>query len=313
MLNGEVVQQIFLPDPEQGARYALTPDWLYVWRNREWVATATENSGRVLLVDPNNTERLFRGDHPGCGSGQDAEPIPFEVSEDGGETWTAKPNGVNIRPLAVDPVFRQVLYGTDCSLTISTDLGETWTSFEPLANYEIVDLVVVGERLLVLGISTQGKSQIRELRLTTPDDPQISDAIFQVEGRAALDADPGRLVIGARDGVRVSMDGGQTWAFSRNGLESVTVAPDDTATREPWVQRPHSRFGIQVVVIDPYRTNRIFAGTVRGLYISQDNGGTWDYYRVIDDRSVILDIQFAHGGVDIFVTTDSGVVSVPNP
>ncbi len=313
MINDEVVRRMLVPNPAQGALYALTTEQLYFWRSREWVATGTPYSSSKLLVDPNVTDRLFRGNHPGCGSAELSDPTPFEVSTNNGQSWETRPNGENIRPLAIDPVFQNVLYGTDCSLTISTDLGETWRYFQPLAGHEIIDLVVVGERLLVVGISTQGKSQVRELRLTTPDEPVISAVIIQTEGLAALDADANRLVVGARDGIHVSMDGGQNWTSSRIGLESVTVDPDAEPTREPAARRPNPRFGIRVVVIDPFNVNRIYAGTVRGLYISQDNGGTWALYRTVDAGIPVLDIQIINEGTDLLVTTEHGVVSVPNP
>lgn len=313
MIGDEVVVDIFIPDPTQPPLYALTGQRLYNWRNREWRPTPTLNDGRMFLVDPNNPDRLFRGNHPPCAQTPGTTVIDFEVSEDRGETWQTLPNGRNVRPLAIDPVFPNVIYGTDCSLRISSDLGNEWRYFQPLYQHEIVDLVVVGERLLVLGVSTQGKSQIRELRMTTPARPQLSDIIIEALGVATVDADDTRIVVGARDGVHLSLDGGQTWSSTRIGLESVTVAPDDVVTPATAVPRPNRRFGVLTIEIDPANKHRIFAGTVRGLYISQDDGGTWDRYRAIDETARVLDIQFTAGGADVYVTTDSGVIAVPNP
>lgn len=312
-IDDKPVLQVFVPDPEQQALYALTAEQLYAWHNREWQATGTPNDGRQFLVDHNNQDRLFRGNHGICAQEQSNAPIPFEMSEDAGKTWKVLPNGRNVRPLAIDPLFPDVIYGTDCSLRISTNMGGTWRYLQPLFRHEIVDLVVVGERVLVLGISTQGKSQVRELRLATPDDPQISDIIIQVEGIAAIDADTERVAVGGPEGVRVSLDGGQTWSQSRVGLESVTIDPDDTHTPDPSVQRPNQQFGVVTLEIDPTNSHRIFAGTVRGLYISQDDGGTWDLYSEIDPTARVSDIQLAYGGADLYVTTDSGVIVVPNP
>jgi hypothetical protein len=67
------------------------------------------------------------------------------------------------------------------------------------------------------------------------------------------------------------------------------------------------------VQIDPLNTERIFAGTVRGLYISQDAGLTWDEYTRVRHDVQVRSIQFAAGGNDIFITTPDGVLSVPNP
>lgn len=312
-VNDEIVRRMLVPNPVQGAIYALTTEQLYFWRNREWVETGTPYSTSTLMVDPYVINRLFRGDHPGCGSTELTEPTPFEVSEDNGQTWEARSNVMNIRPLAIDPVFQNVVYGTNCSLIMSTDLGTTWRYLQALVNYEVIDLVVVGERLLVVGISTQGKSQVRELRLTTPQEPVISDVIIQTEGVASLDADIDRLVIGALDGVHISMDGGKNWTTSRIGLESVTIDPEDRSTPAPGIRRPNPRFGIRTILIDPFNPQRLFAGTVRGLYISQDNGGTWAIYRAVDEGIPVQDIQIMNEGADLLVTTEHGVVSVPNP
>ncbi len=314
VIDGEPVQRVYVPDLRQPPMYALTEQRLYIWRNRRWEQTATLNDGRAILVDHQHPERLFRGDHPSCSQSAENTEIALEVSEDSGETWTALPKGTNIRPMAIDPVFPDVLYGTDCALTISDSLGKNWRYFQPLFQHEIVDLAVVGERLLVLGISTAGKSQVRELRLTSPTEPKLSDIIVQIEGIASVDADADRVVVGGPTGVQVSLDGGQTWAESRVGLEAVTIPPGESmvAPNNP-SSTSEREFGILTIAIDPTHSHRIFAGTVRGLYISQDDGGTWDPYDEIAGDTQVKDIQFAVEGADLYVTTSDGVVVVPNP
>lgn len=314
MIDGEAVQHVYVPDPRQDPLYALTDKRLYIWRNRQWEATLTVNDNRALLVDHNDPERLFRGDHPPCDQPAEDADITLEMSEDGGETWRALPNGQNIRPMAIDPIFPDVVYGTDCSLTISDSLGDSWRYFQPLFQHEIVDLAVVGERLLVLGISDAGESQVRELRMARPDQPEISDIIVQIEGIACVAADADRVIVGSRNGVHISLDGGQTWAESRVGLESVTIPPDDNlvAPNNP-SSAAEREFGVLTVAIDPSHSHRIFAGTVRGLYISQDDGGTWDRYDEIASDTQVKDIQFAANGADLYVMTSDGVVTVPNP
>ena len=314
MIDDDAVQRVYIPDPRQQAMYALTEERLYIWRNRQWEATPTLNDDRVILVDQNVPERLFRGDHPPCSDAAENEQIPLEVSEDGGETWRPLPNGENIRPLAIDPVFPEVLYGTDCAFTLSADLGATWRHFEPLYQHEIVDLSVVGERVLVLGISETGKSQVRELRMTNPEELKLSDIIVQIEGIACVDADADRVIVGGPTGVEISLDGGQTWAESRLGLEAVTIPPEENlvAPNNP-SSEAEREFGILKLTIDPSRSHRIFAGTVRGLYISQDDGGTWDRYDAIASDTQVKDIQIASDGADLYITTSDGVVKVPNP
>jgi hypothetical protein len=109
MINEEVVKRVYVPDPQQSALYAMTTERLYVWRNREWHPTPTLNQGRTLLVDHNDPDIIYRGEHPTCGQEEVHQPVPFEISEDGGETWRSMPNGRNIRPLAIDPVFPHLI------------------------------------------------------------------------------------------------------------------------------------------------------------------------------------------------------------
>lgn len=313
MIDGDPVIQVFTPLPLQAALYALTGKRLYVWHNRAWEPTATRNDGRRILVDQNDIEHLFRGNHPPCDNTDETTAVNLEVSADGGATWSVLPHGENIRPLAIDPVFGEVLYGTDCSLTISSDLGKSWRYFEPLFQHEIVDLVVVGERVLVLGISDTGKSQVRELRLASPDDPEISDIIAQVNGIACVDADEDRIVIGGPFGVQLSRDGGQTWSINRIGLESVTLPEDSLVAPNNPSSQAEREFGVLTIAIDPSHSHRIFAGTVRGLYISQDDGGTWDLYSEVAVDTQVTAVQPAADGADLYVTTSEGVVVVPNP
>src|SRR5688572_16421657 len=46
MIDDEVVVEIFVPDPQQAALYALTEERLYSWQNRQWHPTPTLNDGR---------------------------------------------------------------------------------------------------------------------------------------------------------------------------------------------------------------------------------------------------------------------------
>jgi hypothetical protein len=127
-----------------------------------------------------------------------------------------------------------------------------------------------------------------------------------------LDAGRERIVIGGLLGVTVSTDGGENWTTSRNGLEEVTVASEDELPPIAATGRP-TEFGVLVVRLDPLHPQRLFAGTVRGLFISQDAGLTWDAYSAVNLDARVLDIQFAGGGNDIYVTTPNGVLVVPNP
>ena len=78
-------------------------------------------------------------------------------------------------------------------------------------------------------------------------------------------------------------------------------------------QAEHEAIGVHVIRIGITDKQRIYAGTSHGLYISQDGGSTWVRYDEVALDAVVTDIQFALDGADLFVTTDAGVLSVPNP
>lgn len=312
MIDGEQVVEAFVPDPDGPIRYAMTTERLYRRNEQdEWVPTETRADDRHILVDPVRPERLFRGNHPPC-TLENPELITFSKSIDSGNTWRAIPSGDNIRPLTIDPELGDVIYGSDCGLTISTDAGETWREYYHALGYTVVDALAVGERLLVLEVSPSGHGRLREINVTVPEDPEMATRLIEAGLVFDLDADRERIVIGGVAGVIISLDGGETWTTSRAGLETVTVEPGEAIPPEE-SELAQQQFGVVTVRLDPEDSDRIFAGTVRGLYISQDAGLTWDVYEAVPFDARIENIQFGGGGNDLYLTTPDGVMVVPNP
>ncbi|MEZ4521505.1 MAG: hypothetical protein R3A46_07670 [Thermomicrobiales bacterium] len=312
MIGGDPVLRVYVPELEGPARYALTAGWLYRRDGHDWIATNAATDDRWILVDPSRPDRLFRGDHPACSEDADSKPITFSKSIDGGDTWRAIPGGDNIRPLIVDPTLGDVIYGSDCGLAISTDAGENWRAYYRSRGHTVVDAVVVGERLLVLEISESGRGRVRKINVTVPEDPELDTILFETGHVFDLDAKPERIVVAGMEGISVSVDNGETWTTSRSGIEDVTLESIDDLPPQP-AGETQPAFGVLAVRFDPINSRRIFAGTVRGLYISQDAGLTWDSYSKIQLDTRVLDIQFAAGGNDVYVTTPDGVTIVPNP
>lgn len=311
VIDGEPIVQLFIPDQGQGPVYALTASALYRRQSGRWERTRAENDGRELLVDPADPERLFRGNHPACETDGSAPQIPFEVSHDGGMSWRVQPQGRNIRPLAIDPSIPDIIYGSSCYLAISTTSGNTWMRLALMEDFPVADIAIAGDRLLVLGTSRDGVSRLRTVDITDPAKPIEGDMLLEIPGQATLDARGDRIVVGGVQSVHVSDDGGATWSSSRLGLEAVTSRVAPVPGRAPGAEI--DEVGVHTIRIGIGDKQRLYAGTSHGLYISQDGGATWVRYDEIALDANVTDIQFALDGADIYVTTDAGVLVVPNP
>lgn len=311
-INGEIVRAVLIPNPSQSVLYALTDTDLYHYHRGLWEPTGAGNTGSKLLVDPTNPERILRGDHPSCSATATPDTIRFEVSEDGGLRWRVHHQGLNVRPLLFDGALPKVVYGSDCGLAISSSAGVRWERHKPFEGYDVVALAATGERLYVMGVSRHGISQLRSIDVSDPDAPVVSKPLLEVSGVATLDAEGGRIVVGAVDAVHISDDAGATWAKTRIGLEQITFPPTVVPERGPGGGPVDDR-GIQVIHIQPGNIHRVYAGTPHGLYISQDDGVSWVRYSQIPVDASVIDIQFALDGADLYITTTKGVVVVPAP
>jgi len=311
VIDGEPVIEIFIPDQSQGPSYALTASALYRRQSGRWERTRAENDGRKLLVDPADPDRLFRGNHPACMVDTPTDDIPFEVSHDGGMNWRVQPQGRNIRPLAIDPSIPDIIYGSSCYLAISTTAGNTWMRLALMEDFPLTGIDFAGEQLLILGISRDGVSRLRTVDITDPAEPLLGDLLLEIPGHATLDARGERIVVAGVESVHVSDDGGATWSESRFGLEAVTSRVAPAPGRATGAEL--DEIGVHTVRIGIGDKQRVYAGTSHGLYISQDGGATWVRYDEVALDAVVTDIQFALDGADIYVTTDKGVMAVPNP
>lgn len=311
-IDGRTVREVVVPPDGREALYALTDADLYVRESGEWVATGSGADLRALLVDPRQTERLFRGNHPPCWDGAAPELFALELSEDSGRSWQSLPQGRNIRPLVFDPDLPEVVYGSDCRLAITTTSGYTWTHYDPLPGYVVTDVALYREQLLVLASTPGGSSRLFTIDISEPEAPEYGEALLELDGGASLDVQQDRIAVGGADTVYISDDGGASWAESRVGLEAVTSAANLQPLRHLAVEVVDPS-GIHVIRIAPHDAQRLYAGTAYGLFLTQDDGATWVRYDAIPASTPILDIQLALDDADLYVTTDGGVVVVPAP
>lgn len=309
IINGARADQVVVPTPASDAMYAVTADGLYRRASgQNWTKVSGPISGQ-LLADPTNPDVLYQGDHPPCAKG--GESVPFQKSTDGGKTWQTIAVGQDIRPLNVDPANPSRLYGESCaSLAISTDAGQTWNKVQPVPSFDISALALAGTTLYGIYTSEGGTSWLVPTDISNPAQPVAGDRLLEFWGGGSVAATTERIIVGEPHGVHISTDGGKTWSFSRTGLEKVTLSVD--ALTQPIPQPEISQgFGIFAVASDPRNTQHIFAGSIRGLYQSQDGGKTWTLMPQVGEIRVNA-LTIALNGAALYATTEEGVV-VANP
>lgn len=309
-IAGKRAVAVVMSDPAHPAAYAVTGHALYRSDSGgDWHQISLSDSSGSLLVDPADPNVLYSGGHPGCAVGGPA--VTLRKSSDGGNTWQALPAGQNVRPMFVDPSNPRVIYGERCSLAISVDGGQSWTDYPMTPSFDVTDMSLAGHELYVLITSEGGTSRIRPIDVSDPSRPRMGTDLHEFWGGGTVMAASGRLIVGEPHGVDVSTDGGRTWSFSRTGLETVTVSVN--ALVDPIPNDELSRkFGIYSLAVDPQNASRLFAGTIRGLYESQDGGRTWTRVSRIEEVPV-HDVAFGQKGSILYVTTDDGVFALRNP
>lgn len=217
----QVPVERLMQDPEAPERiYAATPSGGYVSidRGRNWTGLVLDTVGTGLLsiaVDPWTPAQLYAGTR---GRG-------MYKSTDGGSTW----NGVSGPPeshlatadvydIVVDPGKPDQIYAAVSELGIirSTNRGGTWQSLTEEFS------------------STGSRTTHILLRKGAP-------------GEMLYATDAGSIVR--------TVNGGQSWSPSRNGLEFDNV---------------HSLFS------HPMNPSVVFAATARGMMVSPDFGASWN-------------------------------------
>lgn len=309
-IDGAMVRQVVLWDDELPAEFAATRFTLYHRTDaRSWSRVGSLPAEGRVIADPSDPEMLYLGDHPPCL--RESEPIPFHRSFDGGQTWEELPDAANIRPIMVLPEDPDTIIGSRCGLAISRDRGETWERHLPDSEFDLTRLTATQVGLYGIFTSQDQHSYLRRIDLEDPDSPEFQEPIINFWGRGAVHATQERILVGEPSGVHLTDDGGTTWNFTREGLEDVvtTVNPLEEPIPDAELE---AGIGIFALLPDPEDSARIFLGTIRGLYLSEDSGQTWGKIQEVGDYEIIQ-LNFALGDAVLYVTTTDGVIILHNP
>jgi photosystem II stability/assembly factor-like uncharacterized protein len=189
------------------------------------------------------------------------------VSSDGGRTWERRDKGLeelSVRAIAIDPHDANVIVaGGLTGVHRSLDGGRTWSQISDQINVESLAIDPRSKDRIFVGTWRQG--------WRTDDGGQ---SWKQIADGMVLDTDMFHITIDPKqpDNVWVATCG---WVYnSTNGGDKWTRYRDGFNNRR-----------IHDVDIDPCDTDTVYAGSVAGLYRTEDKGKSW--YVVTDENLVI--------------------------
>jgi hypothetical protein len=302
---GKAIQQIVAGDAEGDVLYAITAVGISRSRDggRTWTASGDNQEG-VIVAALNNPDVLYAGDYGVCAAGTPG--VTMTRSVDGGFTWVEFVNGRGIRPLLVEAGQQSTVVGSNCALQISTNGGQNFDVYTDHGNADIYaaassDPTALDDQMVVLGVAEGGTGRLFRYDLSG-DEPEFDSELAEFFGLGAVAWSGGRIVLATPTGVGVSDDSGETWSWSRDGLEDVTYSvnpleepvPDDEAGKS---------LGFTVAAIHPDDPDRIWVGGQLGAFASTDGGQTW---RQLGDNSAIDSLVLSVDANRVYVSSDGG-------
>ncbi len=306
LINGDPVTRVVQGSDDGKTLYAISDTNLWRTDNggQTWQAGAEGQFGPMIAA-VNDAAVLYAGDSGGCGRGFSFGP--FLRSLDAGDSWEDSEENRDVRPLlGYETQNAAYLYGTNCGLDVSADGGESWMRVVDLNGEDIFAVTTergnLMERILVVGVTEGGTGRLFVFDTTDPASPLYIDTIAQFWGDAAVAWRNGRIVLAHAYQVGISDDDGETWDWTRKGLEDATYSIDPLFEGIPEHEvDPFRRF--QFAEIDPVDRDRIWIGGNRGAYLSVDGGATWT--RLGEDAPVTGLVLSTHAD-RVFISYESG-------
>ena len=195
------------------------------------------------------------------------------VSSDGGKTWDRRDTGLedfSVRAIAVDPHDADfVIAGGLTGVYRSTDAGETWEKLSDQSNVESLAIDPRTRDRMYVGTWRQGwRTDDGGKTWKLINDGMVLDTdMFSI----TMDSEnPDNMWVATCGWVYNSKNAGNNWTRYRDGFNN---------------RRIHD------VEIDPCDRDALYAGSVAGLYRSNDGGKTW---YVISDEGLVVNTIALH-------------------
>ncbi len=221
-----------------GFEFYKSTDGGATWSRSHIIGGVSTYPGELLLSPSDPATLYFAANVQGT--------LRLFRSRDGGATWTTAVPVLPGGALAVDPLQSQVLYAAGSGgVSKSSDGGDSWTA--PFGNFTPHLLVVDRVNPAVLYVSAfQGLFK-------TTDGGATWVKLEGTDWDRALAAAGGRVYRGGLYGLQRSLDGGQNWQESQQGIREMSVG---------------------AIRISPASPN-VFYAWAGSVYRSSDYGASW--------------------------------------
>lgn len=308
LIAGQWAKQV-IGHPQSTVIYGRTSLGLY--RSNDggvtWILMnpSPPNADTILLA-ANQPDILYAGDGYPCLAGGDDQP--FWKSVDSGQSWQEVPAGLNLQPLAVHPNNATWLYARGCNGPYrSNDGGQSWQwqGDDLFLTYEGRLIAPAGawQTVYVGGVSEGGSGIIIGSQQGGQDWKRLTPLSVDVWWISALAVDPradNSLYFGEPHAFWGSLDGGNHWYTSTNGLEDVVYDPAGPITQS---------YGLLSLAYNPLAPDQLLLGTIRGVYQSPDLGQHWSKmmdtpYQTAQVKQLLWLLAWPNR---LFVTTPAGV------
>jgi len=293
---------------------------------------------RSLLIDSQDSSRIYLGT-------SDGQVIR---SEDGGRSWRQLSPGIGLRQHVIDTLVQHPkdaqhifagawdLRSSGGGLFESRDGGMNWSRVSlPTARSAVRDFAICRTQpdSMIVGalegvyLTSDGGRSWRQVGARTPGFRDVESVAIDPKNPRLLYAGTWRLAYRSRDF-------GQTWVRVQEGMlfdsDVFSLSLDSRNTNVVFASactgvyrsinsagawkrlkvRP-DRFEIRarVVFVDPADSERVYAGTTEGLYLSRDQGDTWTRITSRDLTINAIQVDVRAGRKILIGTDDHGVLT----
>jgi photosystem II stability/assembly factor-like uncharacterized protein len=304
-IEGKAITQVIRGNEDGSILYALTSAGISKSEDsgRTWFASGDLPEG-IIIVALNNPDVLYAGERGSCGMGP--SDTPLVRSTDGGRDWETFAAGEGIEPYLVEAAAQSTVIGSDCGLLYSTNGGQSSDIVDGSEGLDFFSAASSGntldDEIIAVGVTEGGFGRLFLINLSDPDSPEIIGDITEFWGMAAIDWQNDRIVASTAAGTGVSDDRGETWRWSREGLEDATFSVDPLLEGIP-EDESGENFNFTVAKVDPTDPDRIWIGGAQGAFLSTDGGDSW---RRVGDVVEIESIVISESAERVFVSAAGG-------